>query len=766
MFKIEFFSLKVKSIIFIVNLLLLLIISFSQYLHQLSKLEDNFNFNVENVIKKELSNHISTVKGVITSLSSYYKSSNELNSSSFSTLSKDLFKNYSYIETVAFATIVNKDNKNSFIEDMRFSEINDFDIKRYNKDNQIVKNEKKENKYGPIIYIEPSSYKYSRFYGFDIYNDNSFKKYFNQASRSDNVIIKDRFIDELGNTMHLFIKATYSGEISVDSDDYRFKNTNGFYIININLEKVIEKVKDKFKEYEIRVIETHNLEKNIDVSFFDNIFSKELTYFEEIDNFNKSYLYVSKKINYSDFNIMAFLLVLLFVIISQILYILVLYKDRHSKYKLSYRASHDDLTGLTNRNYFKREFYKKIKRISFSSDNVIAILFMDLDRFKEINDSFGHKFGDEVLIEVSKRLKRTIRANDLICRQGGDEFLILIDDISKMDDLEKVVNKIMTSIAEPIVYKNQKIHLTISIGISLYPNNGKTIDDLLKNADSAMYKAKEDGRNGFKFYTEDMSFEVMKRVILENKIREAILNEDFIVYYQPQYNGLTNKLMGMEALVRWKNPQSNELIPPDEFIPIAQDAGFIVEIDRIVMKKAIKDFAFLLKQGFDIKTLSLNLAMKQLKSDDFISLLFETIEAYNCNPNSIELEVTEGAIMEDPLSSIEKLQRISNYGVKLSVDDFGTGYSSLAYLKKLPINKLKIDRAFIKDLPFDEEDVAISKSVIALAKSLKLEVIAEGVETKEQKDFLVKNDCLNIQGYYYSKPIPFKELEELLNSLK
>lgn len=758
MFKKEFFSYKAKFVIFIINLFLLLIITFSQYIHQLTILENDFNHNVENMINKEVSNHVSTIKGVITSLGSYYKSTNELDSSSFSILSKDLLDNYSYIEAIAFSTIVHSNDKDSFTQHMRNLGIYNFNIKYYDEKKQLKNSVIKKDKYGPIIYIEPSSYKYSRFYGFDIYNSKSFKEYFINASRSNKVYIKDRFIDELGNKSYLFIKATYSGEISVDSDEYRFKNTNGFYIISISFDKIIQKVKNKFKEYEIKVIELDEINKNIKT----NSFLKELHYINKIDNLEKSYLSVSKKLEYSDFNLLNFLLIILFVITSQILYIVVLYKDRYSKYKLSYKASHDELTGLANRNYFKKEFYRKIKKIDKKSNNITAILFMDLDRFKEINDSFGHKFGDEVLIEVAKRFKTVMRNNDLICRQGGDEFLILIDNISSMDSLVKIVDKIMMSITDPIFYKNQKIHLTISIGISIYPNDGKTIDDLLKNADSAMYEAKEEGRNGFKFYTEDMSLAVMKKIVLENRLREAILNDQFITYYQPQYNGKNNKLIGIEALVRWKSPQASQLISPCEFISLAEDTGLIVDIDRLVMKKAIKEFTYLQKNGFNIETLSLNLSMKQLKSNDFIPLLIETMELYDCNPSSIELEVTEGAIMEDPLSSIEKLEIISNHGIKLSVDDFGTGYSSLAYLKKLPINKLKIDRTFVKDLPFDEEDIAITKSVIALAKSLKLEVIAEGVENKEQRDFLVENGCLNIQGYYYSKPISFTQLKKIL----
>lgn len=755
------FSTRVKIVIFIINTFTLVLSSVLLYMYQVSNLESEFNYNIEHIIKKDLSNNISTTKGVITSLSSYYQSTNDMDSSSFSAFSNDLLKNYSFLDMISFSTIVTEKERLSFKEEMRDNGLYDFKIKSYNNLNKLSKLTTLKKKYGPIIFIEPASYKYTRFYGFDIYNSKQLKDAFILSSKSGKVVIKDNIIDDLGNKINLFIKATYKGKYRIENELSRYQNTNGFYIINVNLDKLLKNIKSKFNKYNIEIIDKNDYEKYLqDNELNSNNLLKKLTYIKKIDGFNHSYLLVTKQLKYEDFNLLNFFFVLLVVLLIHISYVLVWHKDKQSKHELNYNASHDDLTGLVNRNYFKQVFDKRISKKN-NLDKLVALLFLDIDRFKELNDSFGHKFGDEVLIEVSNRFKSVLRSDDLISRHGGDEFLILIDKIEKEEHIINIIKNIMSTMNAPIYFNNHNIYLTVSIGISLYPNDGNSVDDLLKNADSAMYKAKDEGRNTFRFYTEDMTQKVMKKIVLENKLRDAIKHDEFVVYFQPQYNGKTDKLIGMEALVRWKN-SDGKLIPPNDFIPVAEEAGLIVELDRIVMKKAIKQFSIWNKAGFKTGSLSLNLSMKQLKSNDFIELLNKTIIENNCKHTRLELEVTEGGIMENPSESIEKLKDISDLGIKLSVDDFGTGYSSLAYLKKLPINKLKIDRAFVKDLPLDEDDVAITKSVIALAKSLKLDVIAEGVENQEQVDFLVKNGCNKIQGYFYGKPMDVDEFEELL----
>lgn len=758
--KTPIFSLKIKIIVFFINLITLLIIGFFQYEYQHRAIKNEFNYNIENIIKNEFLNKVSMTKGVITSFSSYYQSTIHMNTSSFSMYAKDVLGNYDYMNSIAFASIVKNDEKSTFEELIKDDGLYNFQIKSYDKALGKFIKSPNQNIYAPIIYIEPASFKYTRYYGFDIYNNNLFRDVLSIATKQNDIQIKDGIYNERKELVYFFIKATY-GESGNNKNG--IDNLNGFFLIDIDIEKILAPLRSKFEEYNIQIIDKKSYDKFVRKSFMEeNSLFGDLKYLSSIDKFSNSYFLISKELRFADFNLKTFFMIMALVIIIQILYVLVWQKDRFAKNKLNYKATHDELTGLTNRAYFRKVFYKTIKKSK--SKKTAAILFIDLDRFKEINDSFGHNFGDEVLVEVANRFKRVMRSNDTICRYGGDEFIILINDIRDVKDVVEIVKKIMTSMNVPLRYNTQKIYLTLSIGISLYPSDGTTVDDLLKNADSALYKAKDEGRNTYRLYTEDMTLEVMRRIVLENKIRDAIINDEFIVYYQPQYDARDNTLLGMEALVRWQDGE-NGLISPADFIPIAEETGLIVKLDQLIMKKAIKDFATWYKKGYKPGCLSLNLSMMQLKSSDFISILKESLLTNNYDANNLELEVTEGQIMQNPDESIEKLKELSSYGIKLSVDDFGTGYSSLSYLKRLPINKLKIDRAFVKDLPNDEDDVAISKSIIALSKNLKLDVIAEGVETNEQKQFLVENGCNKIQGYLYSKPKGADDIEELLKTI-
>lgn len=328
-------------------------------------------------------------------------------------------------------------------------------------------------------------------------------------------------------------------------------------------------------------------------------------------------------------------------------------------------------------------------------------------------------------------------------------------------DASQIAKKILQALIKPMCIKDNVLYVSSSIGISIYPDDGESPQNLLKFADSAMYKAKAEGRNNFQYYNATMTKLALERVVMETSLRNAIEHQEFVVYYQPQVNGRTDKLIGMEALVRWQHP-SLGLVPPDKFIPLAESTGLVVELDRFVMKTAMTELAKWYKAGLNPGILAMNLAVKQLKKADFIEMFVNLMQETGCKAEWLELEVTESQIMTNPEEAIKRLTQIGDLGVELAVDDFGTGYSSLAYLKKLPINKLKIDQAFVKDLPYDEEDAGISKAVIGLSKNLNLKVIAEGVETRKQKDFLVDNGCENIQGYYYSKPVPANELEILL----
>ncbi len=433
---------------------------------------------------------------------------------------------------------------------------------------------------------------------------------------------------------------------------------------------------------------------------------------------------------------------------------------KEQKEILDYQAHHDALTGLPNRALFNDRLQRMIEK-GKRKNSKFALLFIDLDHFKEINDSLGHDAGDEILKIVTSRLRETTRGADTVARLGGDEFTLILEDLKQNQDASLVANSILKALAKAMNVENNVLYVSSSIGISVYPDDGESAQNLLKFADSAMYKAKEEGRNNFQYYNSTMTELAFERVVMEASLREALKGEELIVYYQPQVDGVRDKLIGMEALVRWQHPTMG-LISPDKFIPLAESTGLIVELDRYVMRVAMTQVSQWYEEGLNPGTLAMNLAVKQLKQQDFIETFKSLIKETRCRTEWLELEVTESRIMTNPDEAIKLLGKISDLGVELAVDDFGTGYSSLTYLKRLPIDKLKIDQDFVRDLPDDEEDVGITKAVIALAKSLNLKVIAEGVETKEQKDFIVANGCENIQGYYYSKPIPADKMKAVL----
>ncbi|MEA2091268.1 MAG: EAL domain-containing protein [Campylobacterota bacterium] len=430
------------------------------------------------------------------------------------------------------------------------------------------------------------------------------------------------------------------------------------------------------------------------------------------------------------------------------------------KEELEHQANHDALTNLPNRILCTDRLEQAIS-LSQRHNKKVAVLFMDLDNFKEINDSLGHNTGDKILIEFTSRMTKKIRKSDTLSRLGGDEFCIILNDISSIDDVSNFIIDCMKTTKDPFVIGNNTLYVGMSIGASIFPNDGHSANMLLKNSDAAMYEAKGNGRNTYCFYDKKMTERAFERVFLETALREALEKDELVVYFQPQMNAQENTIVGMEALVRWQHPKMG-IIAPDKFIPLAEITGMIVELDRIVIKKALTQFIKWHRDGLNPGKLAINLAMKQIEEDDFVGFIKELLNAEEYAYENIEFEVTESQIMNNPDKSIEVLQQISDFGISIAIDDFGTGYSSLAYLKRLPINKLKIDRSFIKNLPEDAEDTAISKTIISLCASLNLKVIAEGVETEAQKELLLENDCKFIQGYLYSHPLPIPEMTQFL----
>lgn len=415
--------------------------------------------------------------------------------------------------------------------------------------------------------------------------------------------------------------------------------------------------------------------------------------------------------------------------------------------KLSYT---DLLTKLPNRTLFDIELDGFVKR-GIKDKMSFALLALDIDNFKYINDSFGHSIGDNLLKEITEKLKTVVRDADFIARVGGDEFVIIVDNVEFDEEIGLLCKDILSLFDEPFKIGINKINLGTSIGISVFPNDGDNKEQLLRSADTALYKAKEIGKNRFLFHTPQMNKDVSKKLELDEFLRETITNEGFDVFYQPKSCFQQGKFVGAEALIRWNHPKLG-FVSPLDFIPYAEESGLIIPIGNLVLKRVCEKISFLEKQGICVR-IAVNISSVQLDEDDFVENVQAILREKECNTKYLEFEVTESKIMNNVEVNIKKLTEIKKLGIKISIDDFGTGYSSMSYLQKLPVDTIKIDKSFIDNVPNSEDGNLIVKGILALTKGLSLETVAEGVETQEQKDFLKENGCDILQGYLYSKPL-------------
>jgi diguanylate cyclase (GGDEF)-like protein len=430
------------------------------------------------------------------------------------------------------------------------------------------------------------------------------------------------------------------------------------------------------------------------------------------------------------------------------------------KLHLNHLAHHDQLTGLPNRLLFLDRLKQGMHKAARNRER-LALLFIDLDRFKHINDSLGHLVGDEVLKAVAGRLLEHVRKEDTISRLGGDEFTIVLEELHTPDDATVIAQKLIALFKEPFVVGGNEFYLSCSIGISIYPDNGMQAEDLLRNADAAMYRAKEQGRNTFQFYTEDMTARALQHVLMETGLRRAIEQQEFRLHYQPLVELATSRIVGLEALVRWNHPELGA-VAPAEFIPLAEETGLIVPLSEWILAAACRQAAAWFGAGLNPGRVAVNLSGNQLRQAELIDVVTRTLRETGCRPQWLELEVSEGFVMKESERALALLTQLRALGIELAIDDFGTGYSSLSYLKRLPISKLKIDQSFVRDLPQDADDAAIARAVIALARSMKLKVTAEGVETAEQRAFLRQEGCDEAQGFFYARPMPAEAIGALL----
>lgn len=438
-------------------------------------------------------------------------------------------------------------------------------------------------------------------------------------------------------------------------------------------------------------------------------------------------------------------------------------KIKQTEKHLERLAHYDPLTGLANRILFRSRLEQSILRAERSGERV-AVMLLDLDDFKNVNDILGHRMGDNLLSIIAQRVAGSVRKSDTVARLGGDEFVLVLEAFAHMRSLDFLSAKILSRVAEPLSLGGQKIFVSATLGIALYPDDGTDVDILLQNADTAMYHAKKLGKNRFSYFSPDMNKKARHRLTMEILLREALDKSEFVLYYQPQFNLMSGALIGCEGLIRWRH-KSRGIIQPSRFIAVAEETGLITRIGDWVLQAACDQIkAWQSGKYMDLKV-SINVSGMQIKADNIFENISGIVNAAGIDPRLIELEMTETVLMDDKDRAVELLRKLKSLGLVLSIDDFGTGYSSMAYLKLFPVDKLKIDQSFIRELTTDPDDKAIVSAIIAMAKSLKLTVIAEGVETKAQADVLRKFGCNEVQGFYFGRPMPVEKFNQFLKNL-
>jgi len=433
---------------------------------------------------------------------------------------------------------------------------------------------------------------------------------------------------------------------------------------------------------------------------------------------------------------------------------------KQAEERLQHLAHHDEVTGLANRSMFFERLNQELSRARWHN-RLLAVLFLDLDRFKVINDTLGHATGDSLLRAVGKRIKDTAREGDIIARLGGDEFAVMLVDVAEVHDIPTIAKKIIDALNKPFVLEGKDIFVTTSIGIGIFPDDGNEAEVLLQKADIAMYRAKEEGKNTYQIYSPAMNTMALQRLTMETQLRQALERNEFILHYQPKVDLNTGRIIGMEALIRWQHPELG-IVSPNEFIPILEETGLILPVGEWVIRTACAQNKAWQENGFTPLRVAVNLSARQLKQQSIVEMAVGVLNETGLHPTYLEMELTENILMEHKRGSIAMMDELNARGIHFAIDDFGTGYSSLSYLRRFTIHSLKIDRSFIQNIATDPDSAVIVKAIIAMAKNLRLKVVAEGVETGEQLEFLLQHKCDEIQGYYFSPPLTVEKFTHLL----
>lgn len=432
--------------------------------------------------------------------------------------------------------------------------------------------------------------------------------------------------------------------------------------------------------------------------------------------------------------------------------------------KLHHMAFHDPLTGVGNRNKLERHL-NEILATSYRKHESFAIIILDLDHFKNINDSIGHDAGDSLLQIIAERLQNAVRSTDMVARLGGDEFMIVITDVKDSDAVAEIAQKVLNNVTKKINIQGHELYTTTSIGICMYPHDGQDTQTLIKNSDLALYRAKEVGRNNFQFFTPEMTHKAQERMMRQTALNHALIKEEFLLYYQPTFDVISKSVKNIEALLRWESKEYG-FVTPDSIIGLAEESGLIVPLGDWVLRTACKQLKEWHDAGFPGISLSVNFSARQFKQADFTDKIKKALKEAQVSPQSLVLEITEGLIMQDPVNARIILAHLREIGVKTVIDNFGMGYSSFNSLKDFPVDKIKIDKAFIRNITTDTSSVALISAMIAMANKLKIKIIVEGVETKEQYDLLLNEGCTEFQGFYIAKPMSAKNMLEFLQKKK
>ena len=435
---------------------------------------------------------------------------------------------------------------------------------------------------------------------------------------------------------------------------------------------------------------------------------------------------------------------------------------REAQQALRHQAYHDILTGLPNR-WLLRDRMEQALKYARQKQTGMAVMFLDLDRFKNLNDTLGHLAGDYLLRAVAERLSLILNERDTLARLGGDDFVVLMVDMPGAEQAGAAADLLLKAMQEPFELDDKKMYVGASIGVALFPDNGDEFDLLIKNAESAMYYAKDQGRNNYQFFAKDIREATANRFTIESELRGAIRSSELCLHYQPQFTLPDGEITGLEALVRWVHPQHG-VMPPDKFIPVAEESGLIIPLGEWVLRQAARDSVKMRNAGCVLSRLAINLSAQQLFHQGTLDMLQDLVGRGDLGADSLEIEITESGIMQNPELAVTNLNAIRDMGIGIAIDDFGTGYSSLAYLKRFPINILKIDRSFIRDITLDQDDTTIVKTILAMSEALNMRAVAEGVETQEQKDILAELGCAEGQGYLFARPMPCEDLISFFRS--